>query len=158
VSAPTGHGRGRPPKPAALRLLQGNPGKRKVNPEPAPAPGECPPPGDLSPAACELWQVLAPELVTAGLLAPRYRATFALFCESYVNWRRAADLVAKAGPLVQRGDNVVSNPASREFARYAFLVRAFGAEFGLTPAAVTGMARRADDEDDKLSPSRLLGF
>ena len=157
MSQPTGQRPGRPAKPAALRLLQGNPGKRPVEEGPAAPRGPCPPPEDLSPPARARWDELADELEGSGLLTPRYAGTFAAYCESYAAWRRSANLVAQAGPVVNREGTVVSNPASREFARFALLVRAFGSEFGLSPGAVTGLARVKGDQDDGLSPSRLLG-
>jgi hypothetical protein len=36
---------------------------------------------------------------------------------------------------------MVTDPASREFSRYAATLRAYGAEFGLTPASVPAIAR-----------------
>ncbi len=150
---------GHPVKPSALRLLEGNPGKRKIVPEPAAAPGDCEPPPELSEAARRVWETLAPELEGVGLLAPRYTGQFAMFCEAFAAWRRSADLVALAGPLVMRGDVLVSNPASREFARFGYLSRALGADFGLSPSAVTGLGRAMAEqlEPGQRSPSRLLG-
>jgi phage terminase small subunit len=157
VSAPRGGRNGRPPTPTPLRLLQGNPGKRRIPPEAPPKAGPTGPPPGLSPPAAEVWLRLAPELVAKKLLAPRYVDSFAVLCESVVAWQRAAALVAAAGPVIQRDGVVVSNPASREFARYAYLVRAGAVEFGLTPASLTAMARANEAPEAPGGPARLLG-
>jgi hypothetical protein len=51
---------------------------------------------------------------------------------------------------------MITNPASREFARYAGVMAVYGREFGFTPASVTALARGMA-EPDAASPSRLLG-
>lgn len=54
---------GRRPKPAALRLLQGNPGHRPISPdEPQPVPGAPDRPAGLSKLAAEEWDRLVQEL------------------------------------------------------------------------------------------------
>ena len=60
---------GRPPKPIALRVLQGNPGRRpipQIQPEPAPAPPD--PPAGLPRRVAELWRRYAPILAARGCL------------------------------------------------------------------------------------------
>jgi len=101
---------------------------------------------------------LAPELEGKGLLAPRYLDTFELFCTAVVHWRRAERLVQQAGPVIQgRMGEVVSNPAAREFARFGTMVRNLGADFGMSPAALTAMAHANAKLPDAESPARLLG-
>lgn len=153
--------RGPPPKPGPLRLLEGNRGHVKVpsNPEPVALPGPCSePPEHLNPEAQSVWRSLAPELEAKGLLAPRYMLAFEVFCDAVVQYRRAEKVLAQTGPLVQghRGV-VVSNPASREFSRYAAIMLVYGREFGFTPASVTAIARGASERPAEGSPARLLG-
>lgn len=152
--------RGPNPKPAPLRVLEGNPSKRRIPDEPEAERGPCDAPQHLVTEARAVWQRLAPELEAKGLLAPRYMEAFEVFCNATVAYRRAATLVARAGPVIERDGIVVSNPASREFARYASLMRAFGSDFGLTPAAVTAIAR-GDSYQPNVStgdPRRLLSL
>ena len=105
---------GRPPKPASLRILQGNPGKRKMfQSRNSCATGRGLHRRDLSEGARKVWDTLADELIAARLLLPRYCLAFAQFCEAFSAWRRAADLVA-VGTIIQRGDVLISNPASQE--------------------------------------------
>lgn len=110
----------------------------------------------MSERARKVWERLAPELTDAGLLRGRYSGTFAMFCEAFAAWRRAADLVALAGPLVEREGVLISNPAAREFARFGYLARTLGSDFGLSPSAVTSLAREPEPAAPG-GPSRLLG-
>ncbi len=147
---------GRPRKPTALKVLEGNLGKRRIVPDPPVEDGPCPPPDGLSAPARAVWARLAPELVAKGLLRPRFTDNFAVLCEAYVNWQKAAELVAMGGPVVMREGALISNPASREFARYAHLVRVFAADFGLTPAALAGRGEPEPPRDGRRDPARLL--
>jgi P27 family predicted phage terminase small subunit len=149
--------RGPPPKPAPLRLLEGNPSKRRVPREPSPTPGACPAPTFLDAREREVWERLVPELEAKKLMAPRYQDNFANLCRSIVAGQRAGELLAVAGPVVQRDGALVSNPASREFRLYAHLTRLLGADYGLTPAALTNIARANEQPDAPGGPARLLG-
>ena len=110
---------GRPPKPASLRVLEGNRGKRAIPSEPAADPGPCDPPAHLSAESRAVWIRIAPELEQKGLLAPRYLDLFEVFCDALVQYRRAARILNQTGPLVRgRAGDLVTNPAAREFARF----------------------------------------
>lgn len=144
-------------------MLKGETAPHEVAPwEPEAAPGETAPPEWLSPEGTEVWQRLGPELTQIGLLAPRYVDQFAILCESIVQWRRAAQALAVAGPVIKgRRDTLVSNPFSREFARYAELVRRYAIEFGMTPSAVTAIGRELSglvrhDDGERKDPGRIF--
>ncbi|HEY2230005.1 MAG TPA: P27 family phage terminase small subunit, partial [Xanthobacteraceae bacterium] len=80
--------RGPPPTPLHLKLLKGNPGKRRLRPEPEPArepQGPDPPPFVRGFGADE-WFRTAPELWRLGLLTTLDTATFAIYCMSYMRW------------------------------------------------------------------------
>jgi phage terminase small subunit len=73
---------GRRPQPTALKLLRGNPGKRKPNThEPQPPAGDVAAPAGLSKAALVVWQELAPICVAMGTLTPADVRPFASLCE-----------------------------------------------------------------------------
>jgi P27 family predicted phage terminase small subunit len=113
-------------------------------PEEPPEPGDCSPPEYLSNEARSVWERVAPELEAKRILAPRYLDTFGAWCESVARFRQAAALVAERGVIVEGHDGyLVSNPAGKEFSRYANLVRLLGQQFGLTPAAAAGMGQQA---------------
>lgn len=69
---------GRPRKPTALRLLEGNPGHRPlpIN-EPQPPPGEATAPGWLGAEAKELWTRYAPRYRAMGTLTLADELAFA---------------------------------------------------------------------------------
>jgi len=137
--------RGRKPKPARLRVLQGNREKRplpknKLMGEPSlPAP-----PDHLSAEARDEWERVAVQLYNIGALMDIDRAALAAYCQSYGRWVQAecklADMAARdevtAGLMIRTTNgNAVQNPlvgtankAMHEMMRYA-------AEFGMTPSS-----------------------
>jgi P27 family predicted phage terminase small subunit len=151
--------KGRAVQPRNLKLLRG---ETRPSQTPGWEPacddgGEVGAPAHLSADARAVWDALAPELVAAGLLRSRYAELFAIFCEAVVQRRRAAAILASDGPVVPGRDvAMVSHPASREFARYAEIIRRLAVEFGMTPSAVTTMGRSLDGHQPDFSPDRLL--
>ena len=76
------HNSGRRPKPTALKLLQGNPGKGKLNVhEPKPPEGEANQHEDISGLAQKVWDELAPIASHMGTLTPADVASFTTLCE-----------------------------------------------------------------------------
>ena len=85
---------GREPKPTALKKLEGNPGKRKLNTmEPMPGKGvpDCPK-RLLSEAKME-WERLCVKLSEMGVLTEIDMAAFAACCQSYARWKEAFRLM-----------------------------------------------------------------
>lgn len=147
------------PTPTPLHLLKGASHHRHPKSEPAARPGRTDPPEHLGEAERELWERLAPELEARQLLAPGYALLFEVLVCTAVQWRKARDVLAVTGPVTRgRHDVLVSSPAAREFGRMAALLRAYGAEFGLSPAAVTAIARQQQDAGppDRADPARFL--
>jgi P27 family predicted phage terminase small subunit len=89
--------RGPSPKPTALRILQGNPGKLKLNPnEPQPmkAAADVPPPAWLVQRAREVWTRLRPDLPWLTIADVDL---FAAYCSSFTRWREAEDFLEAHG-------------------------------------------------------------
>ena len=82
-----------------------------------------------------MWRRLAPELHRAGLLTPLDHDTLAAYCDLAVQTKRSRDLVDQG--LLHRGrrDDVVTNPAWRIYRDALVLLRAYGSDLGLSPAA-----------------------
>jgi P27 family predicted phage terminase small subunit len=135
------------PQPTYLKLLRGNPGKRRLNKnEPQPSiPARRPePPAFLSAYAKEEWERVAPEAFTLRLLSNLDRACFSAYVESYARWRTAEEALAlmaandpvmrglivkgKRGTAIENPLVYISRQAVRDMLRFA-------AEFGFTPAA-----------------------
>lgn len=71
---------GNPRKPAALRLLEGNRGKRPIPVEPEPA-GDVAKPRGLRGRASAIWDELVPVLVDMGTLKSPDAHQFAVWCK-----------------------------------------------------------------------------
>jgi P27 family predicted phage terminase small subunit len=129
--------------PSALRVVRGNPGRRRqTKTEPVVAPGIPDPPAFLSATALQEWQRVAPELAAAGLLTKLDRAGFSAYCATW------ACVVACEEDLKARGLTVstttragkpraypVPNPSLAILHRALAQLRAWIAEFGLSPAS-----------------------
>ncbi len=75
---------GRKPKPTAVKKLEGNPGKRKLNTkELVPAKGMPACPDWLMPEAKKKWERLAKLMNQMGVLTEVDMAAFAAYCQSY---------------------------------------------------------------------------
>jgi P27 family predicted phage terminase small subunit len=143
---------GRRPKPTRLKLLQGNPGKRKLNrEEPKPRPSLPEPPVYLSSEAKEHWGVVAAQLSEAGLLTDLDRDALALYCEAYARWVHANQQLARFGPLVKSPNGYPMQSPFLAIANKAFeQMRAMLVEFGMTPSSRSRVHVRPQDAEDPM--------
>ena len=142
---------GRPPKPLALKILNGSAAHdpQRVNKNPAqPAPiAPALPPG-LSPRARDLWhETLAQQ--APGIILAAHGPSLRAYVEATARYEAAAELLAKSGPLVRaegrgaRRGELVKNPLVSIVRGEADLVRVFARELGLTPSSVSAYTNRA---------------
>lgn len=135
--------RGRKPKPNEVKILAGNPGKRKLNPGPqlARALPRCP--GHLVGEARKEWHRVVRELHEAGLLTRVDRGALAAYCSAWSRWVMAETKLAE---LVSKGDPAdwVTKTASGYEQQTPWLtisnsaqdlMRKFMVEFGMTPSS-----------------------
>lgn len=110
--------RGRPPKPTALKLIQGTQ-RGPMRNEAMPTPALPDPPDFLDEGAMREWRRMAPEAYRLGLLSEIDRAVFAAYCVSYSRWEFAETRILEmaqndpqTGALVMRtkNGNTVHNP------------------------------------------------
>lgn len=128
---------GRKPKPAALKRLEGNPGKRRIPEEPAPVRGlEV---GDapewLPVAAREIW---SRELgrVPAGVLGLHHAEMYGQYCMVLAEAIRCAEMAAKGPPVVKlRNGPWTQNPFAATFLKLVETARKLASEMGLTPTS-----------------------
>jgi len=81
---------GRPPKPSALKLITGNPGKRAINsaePEPK-LVDNLEPPARLSPAVAETWREWAPVLRRNHVLTELDLPAFEKWCIAWTRFQK----------------------------------------------------------------------
>lgn len=132
---------GRKPKPTALKVLTGNPGRRPMGE----AAGEVHakpklprPPDSLSKNAKKEWRRLGRELLELGLIANVDRNTFALYCQAWADWCEAQAEVQEKGMLVRSPNNYpMVNPFYTIARQAAKQMDTLLSEFGLSPASRT---------------------
>jgi phage terminase small subunit len=132
--------KGRKQKPTALKLLQGNPGRRPLNKqEPKPKRNVRAPDG-LSPGAKKEWRRLGPELRRLGLLTMADQAIFAMYCETVAVFYEARD---GRDPHARNGSMLTMEKAAAQG-------RAFATLFGLSPSDRTRLKSGPDDDESYL--------
>src|SRR5215475_4281654 len=95
--------RGPAPKPTRVKILQGNPGHRRLpTDEVQPAVGDklkCP--SWLHKHARAKWRELAPILLRLGLLTEADGESFAIACQTWAEWRLAVERLNADGLTVE---------------------------------------------------------
>ncbi len=128
--------RGRKPKPTALEILAGNPGKRRLNlrePKPESSIPNCP--EHLSREAQIEWERIAPELARLAILTALDRAALAAYCSCWGRWVEAERHVREHGMTVRAPRGIKINPSVRIANNALQFLLKFAAEFGLTPSS-----------------------
>jgi P27 family predicted phage terminase small subunit len=128
---------GRKPKPAALRLVAGNPGRRPIKPEVASAPGMPEPPAYLIPLAIEQWHRSVALMAAIGTLGQENREVLAIYCQAWGRMVEAEDHVSKFGQMVPapRTGVPMHNPHMAIAYKSAETVSRLAAELGFTPSS-----------------------
>ena len=131
--------RGTKPKPTALHVLRGNPGKRDLNVhEPQHAPldaAQLPDEIATNAIARGEWERLAPGLAACGQLTYVDRAVMIGYCTKYAHWREREALAAKEPFLIRGQRGTMVHPAIKiADAAFQIFLRA-AIEIGLTPSS-----------------------
>ena len=126
---------GRRPKPTALKLLQGNPGRRPIDdsrePKPDLALPQCP--DELHGAGLREWNRIVPELYKVGLLTKIDQGMLLGYCLAR---HRLAEAVAE--------DDFRKERAALE------IMHRYMVEFGMSPSSRSRV--KIDPKDDKEVP------
>ena len=140
---------GAKPKPTALKLLQGNPGKRPLNknePKPAVAIPDCP--DHLSDMAKVHWHDVAGKLLAAKILTVIDGDALTMYCETYARWVDANDHIKKFGMVVKAPSGYPCQSPYLSISNKAFeQMKSILVEFGMTPSSRTKIAT-ADTSND----------
>ena len=149
--------RGRKPKPTALKILEGNPGKRPLNEnEPIPPKGNIKCPSWLLPEAKKEWKRLAPSLEAMGVLTQVDLTAFAGYCQAYARWREAEEFLTQHGSIFKTPSGYVQQVPQVSIAQQNLkIMQSFCSEFGLTPATrariiAAGGGKEVDISDDPM--------
>ena len=137
---------GRKPKPTALKKLEGNPGKRKLNTkEPMPGKGMPDCPKWLLPEAKKEWE--------------SDMAAFAAYCQSYARWKEAQEHIDSEGSTFETDKGYQQQTPWVGIANTnQKLMMQVASEFGLTPSArsrIMAASGVGKDEEDEMEA--LLG-
>jgi P27 family predicted phage terminase small subunit len=152
--------RGRTPKPAALRLVDGNPGHREIpaTPDVEASIPECPahlqdPSDRASQIARQEWDRITPELLMVQLINPLFRSIVVAYCDAWGEYVFAHEMLIRppgengvggGGYLVKTPNNyevqspwvAIKNKAQEKLTKTA-------TELGLTPSALMRVAGNA---------------
>ena len=150
MSGTKGHS-GKRPKPTALKLLTGNPGKRPYNEhELKPTVAIPRAPSEISDRARVEWYKLAHQLADAGLVTELDKMALAGLVTSYVRWLEAQEGLVKTGLLIQGKDRVpVLNPLLRVSRDAQIEYTRLLGEFGLTPSSRSRLHVEPKEEVDE---------
>lgn len=142
------------PQPRRLLLLHGRgDGKDSAGrpvPIPPPFKRSAPnPPTWLSREAKAEWRRVAPGLERLDLIKPEDRATLAAYCECWARYVQAVRLYSTEGLVLTNPTTgrKHQHPAVQIANTAAAQLRAYAAEFGLTPSAERNVSKRNDDRD-----------
>jgi len=150
--------RGRKPKPTALKMLEGNPGKRPLNEnEPKPPKGTIRCPTWLEAEAKKEWRRLAPSLEAMGVLTTADITAFAGYCQAYARWKEAEEFITQHGSIFQTPSGYVQQVPQVSIAQQNLkIMQSFCSEFGLTPATRSRIIAGNGDKVDEDDPMELL--
>ena len=144
---------GRPPKPTALKVLEGNPGKRPLNKrEPRPTAGAPTRPEWLLPEAKREWNRLVPELTRLGLLATVDRASLSAYCQCWAMYVDAVKDIKENGTTFVT-DKGYEGPRPSVAIMNQMLQRmgSLSAKFGFTPSDRARIAVPPQEGADEFS-------
>ena len=128
--------RGPPPKPQALKKLQGTYRKdRDPGNAPAPPPGVPICPKWLKGAAREEWDRVVPQLVELGWITGLDGAQLERYCDAHGNWLRARADVEKRGVTIKGPFGPTNNPNLKRAFDERKEADRLAQELGLSPSA-----------------------
>jgi P27 family predicted phage terminase small subunit len=151
-------------KPTSLKILEGNPGQRKLNKaEPKPRAVMPDPPAHLCPVGVKAWHRVSDGLHYMGVLGDVDRDALAAYCTSYALWKKAWDAINEAtnedlssGLIIKTTNgNVIQNPLVGIANKAAADMVKYASEFGMTPSA---RARLSVGPKDKPEDNKLKGL
>lgn len=148
---------GRRPKPTVLKLVEGNPGKRKINkaePKPKREVPSCP--AHLSDAGKVAWGRLSVLLDRMGVLTEADSAALERLCDCYSDILICRESLKADGwtykTMDAQGNTLIKgNPAATQLRAADSQFKSYLIEFGLTPAARSKVQVK-DDGDQKQDP------
>ncbi len=152
--------RGPAPKPTAIRMLEGNPGRRPFNErEPIALAGAPAMPRHLNADARREWRRLVPLLLTMRVLSESDGIALANLCQTYatlISAQRMMDKQIKAGAsglLIKTGTGYVQqSPLLGIINKQMTLLNTQLREFGMTPSSRSRIEAFDEGNRDGIDP------
>ena len=144
------------PKPTKLRLMEGNPGHRRINRnEPEPRQGIASRPGWLLPEAKLEWTRVVGELERLGLLTVVDRGALAAYCQSWARWAECEQEITQHGATQfveskANGTYEQLRPVVAMAQKYFQLMQSAAARLGLDPASRSRISAPEASKGDEL--------
>lgn len=140
---------GRKPKPTALKVLEGNPGKRPLNTKESKPKSNAPKcPTWLEAEAKKEWRRMSKQLEMLGLLTEVDMAAFAGYCQAYARWKEAEEFISKHGSIIKTPNGYLQQiPQVNIASNYLKLMSKFCEQFGLTPSARSRIVSDKNGDD-----------
>lgn len=128
---------GPPKKPTALKLLQGNPGKKPLPKNEPIIPHACPdPPETLSAQGRKHWGEIVGILAESGIMTALDVHALAAYCEAYARWLHANEQLCLFGCVAKDEKGIPHHSPYLRVANDSFMqMKALLQEFGLSPAS-----------------------
>jgi P27 family predicted phage terminase small subunit len=144
-----------PAKPTALKILEGNPGKRPLNlnePKPKVIIPVCP--DWLEEEAKKEWIRVVPELLRIGLLTMIDISALIGYCQSWGRYIEAEKHISEVGTSFETANGcLMPVPEVAIAQKYLKLCQSFMIQFGLTPSSrgrITLPGESIDNEFERL--------
>ncbi|RXI64454.1 phage terminase small subunit P27 family [Clostridium tetani] len=142
--------RGIKPKPTAIKIIEGNPGKRPLNkyePKPEKKAPRCP--SWLENDAKKEWRRMAKQMEHLGTLTEIDMAAFAGYCQAYARWKEAEEFITKHGVIVKTPSGYWQQVPQVSIAQtYLKIMNKFCEQFGLTPSSRSRIITDSNDNED----------
>lgn len=153
---------GPPPKPGAIRRLEGNPGKRPIPEEPRIGSmvvevHEFPAPATLPDKVADVWDEVVPDLVAIGLVRSIDATMLEAMCRAIARARECEAIIDDEGVMIDGHRGSVIHPAFRVAERSWKTALTIARDYGMTAvgrlkvgAAVLQQKSLADELRDAL--------
>ena len=150
---------GRKPKPTALKLLTGNPGKRAINedePKPKAKMPACP--EQLQGEARKEWHRMGKKLHALGLVTEIDKAALTVYCQAWGRWAEAEVNLQKYGPVIfSKAGIPIQSPYMSIANRALELMMKALVEFGMSPSSRSRVKVDKPEEVDEFEQLMKAG-
>ena len=148
---------GPPPKPTILKILSGNPGKRRLNlDEPRPPKSSGHRPVWLKGVARKTWDILHPLLSGMRVMTMADELALTMLCDVWAEWRAAREIIIRKHATYESatklGHRIIRvRPEVRIASDASRRLRVMLSDFGLSPAARSRIQVSADYTEDSMA-------